>query len=272
LPMVLDFMEPIVDALLYLHAQDPPIVHRDIKPANIIIPTGGSRAVLADFGSAKEYVPGTATTMVGHRSPGFAAIEQYRTGTNTRTDIYGLGATIYALLTGLTPIDALSRVLASVTEGADPLKPANQVKPTLPQSVADALGQAMSINNADRFETVEVFWHVLQDSVTQKLPGVIAIDQTQSTPPTQAIEDRHTQSLPQVQRASHAHSRVLLRVIAIFLIILALATACFSYLRDFTVLLLCCLVVLMLSLGVLLSDVTLRARRRRSKDLYKAKG
>ena len=102
LPLVLDFMAPIVVALLYLHTQDPPIVHRDIKPANIIIPTGGGRAVLADFGSAKKYVPGTATTLVGHRSPGFSAIEQYRSGTNTRTDIYGLGATIYALLTGIT--------------------------------------------------------------------------------------------------------------------------------------------------------------------------
>ena len=272
LPLVLDFMDPIVDALLYLHAQNPPIVHRDIKPANIIIPTGGGRAVLADFGSAKEYVPDTATTMVGHRSPGFAAIEQYRTGTNTRTDIYGLGATLYALLTGITPIDALSRVLGSVTEGVDPLKPVNQLKPTLPQSVADALGQAMSINNADRFETVEEFWHVLQDSVTQKLPNAPAIDQAQSTPPHQAIADRNTQSLPKVQRVPHAHSRVPLRVISIVLIILALAVAFFSYLRDFTILLLCCLVVLILSLGVLLRDVTSRARRRRNGHQYKAKG
>ncbi len=272
LPLVLDFMAPIVDALMYLHAQNPPIVHRDIKPANIIIPTGGGRAVLADFGSAKEYVPGSATTMVGHRSPGFAAIEQYRTGTNTRTDIYGLGATIYALLTGLTPIDALSRVLGSVTEGVDPLKPANQIKPTLPQSVADTLQQAMSNTSADRFETVEEFWHVLQDSVTQKIPRVPSIDQTQSTPPTQALADRNTQSLPKMPRASHAHSRVLLRVIAIVLIIVGLAVAIFSYLRDLPILLLCCLVLLFLSLGVLLRDMTSRARRRRTQNLYKAKG
>ena len=126
-----------------------------------------------------------------------------------------------------TLIDALSRILGRVTEGVDPLKPANQLKPTLPQPVADALGQAMSNNNADRFETVEEFWHVLQDSVTQKFPGVTAIDQTQSTPPHQAIEDRNTQSLPKVQRASHAHVRALLRVIAILLSIGALAVAFF---------------------------------------------
>src|SRR6266699_1072211 len=136
LPLVLILMAPIVDALMYLHAQDPPIVNRDIKPANIIIPLRGGEAVLADFGSAKEYVPGSATTMVGHRSPGFAALEQYRTGTNTSTDIYGLGATLYALLTGLTPVDALSRVLGSFSEGVDPLQPANVIQPTIPMAVA----------------------------------------------------------------------------------------------------------------------------------------
>ncbi|HYU72424.1 MAG TPA: protein kinase, partial [Ktedonobacteraceae bacterium] len=59
LPLVLVLMAPIVDALKYLHTQDPPIVHRDIKPANIIVPVGRGEAMLADFGSAKEYVPGT---------------------------------------------------------------------------------------------------------------------------------------------------------------------------------------------------------------------
>jgi serine/threonine protein kinase len=272
LQLVLDLMAPIVDAIMYLHAQDPPIVHRDIKPANIIIPTGGGRAVLADFGSAKEYVPGSATTMVGHRSPGFAAIEQYRTGTNTRTDMYGLGATIYALLAGITPIDALSRVLASVTEGTDPLKPANQLKPTIPQPVADALQQAMSNSSTDRFETVEEFWHVLQVSVTQKIPSAPSMHLIESTPAEQAIEDRNTQSLPSVRRASHAHSGVLLRVIVILLFILALAGAIFSYLSGFTILLVSCLILLLLSLGLLLGSVTTRTYRRRSENLYKVKG
>jgi serine/threonine protein kinase len=56
LPLVLVLLAPIVDALMYLHTQDPPIVHRDIKPANILVPVGGGEAMLADFGSAKEYV------------------------------------------------------------------------------------------------------------------------------------------------------------------------------------------------------------------------
>ena len=272
LPLVLILMAPIVDALMYLHAQDPPIVHRDIKPANIIIPTGGGEAVLADFGSAKEYVPGSATTMVGHRSPGYAALEQYRTGTNPTTDMYGLGATLYALLTGMAPIDALSRVLGSMGGGVDPLKPANQLNPTVPLAVAGALEKAMAIRSADRFETVEEFWQVLQANVTQKIPRASSIDLSQSTLPPQVIQGGSTESLHKEQIALQSQSRKALRIFAGLLAILAIGLAIFSYLRGSTVLLFCCLGVLLLSLGVLLRDLTSRARRKRSQNRHKAIG
>src|SRR5450755_112621 len=93
LPFVMKLMVPIVDALWYLHSQNPSIVHRDIKPANIIVPVGRGEPMLADFGSAKEYRPGEGTTMLSRRSAGYAALEQYRGGTSPATDIYGLGAT-----------------------------------------------------------------------------------------------------------------------------------------------------------------------------------
>jgi serine/threonine protein kinase len=272
LPLIKTLMAPIVDALVYLHAQDPPIIHRDIKPANIIIPLRGGEAVLADFGSAKEYVPGSATTMVGHRSPGFAALEQYRTGTNTSTDIYGLGATLYALLTGLTPVDALSRVLGSFSEGVDPLQPANVIQPTIPMAVAETLQRAMSIRSADRFETVEEFWQAFTAPSTQQIPRATVIDLYRLSSPQQDIEESDTQSLKNVQLASHAKTRVLLRIFTVLLVLLALAIAYFSYLRGFTVLLLCCLSVFLLSLGLLVRDFYLHARRRRrSQNPYNAK-
>ncbi|MGZ3625962.1 MAG: serine/threonine protein kinase, partial [Ktedonobacteraceae bacterium] len=90
LPLVLAIMKPIVDALIYLHSQNPPIVHRDIKPSNIIVSTRGGEAVLVDFGLAKEYIEDNTTTIIRHGSPGFAAPEQYGSGTNPRTDMYGL--------------------------------------------------------------------------------------------------------------------------------------------------------------------------------------
>lgn len=266
LPLVLALMAPVADALQYLHAQDPPIVHRDVKPANIIVPTAGGVAVLADFGSAKEYVPGAATTLVGHRSPGYAALEQYRTGTTPTTDLYGLGATLYALLTGLTPIDALSRVLGSLTDGVDPLKQANLLNPAVPLAVAEALGQAMAISSADRFETVEEFWQAFTDQSTQKIPRVPSIDLSRSSP----HEDNDTNALQQEQGAPRAQKRRASGLFACFLVLFSLGLAFFSYLKGSPVLFFCCLGLLLLSLGVLLRAFSSRAHASQKK-LHSAK-
>src|SRR6266699_237981 len=69
---------PIIDALAYLHHQQPPILHRDLKPANIILTTTGDKAVLVDFGIAKEYDPDDTTGEYRYGSSG--ASEQDRTG------------------------------------------------------------------------------------------------------------------------------------------------------------------------------------------------
>lgn len=156
LPLVLAIMKPIVDALIYLHSQSPPIVHRDIKPSNIIVSSRGGEAVLVDFGLAKEYIEDNTTTIIRHGSPGYAAPEQYGSGTNPRTDIYGLGATLYTLLTGTIPADAIVRVTGS--KGIDPLVPVHLVVPSVSWSNAMAIQKAMSISSDDRFSSVQDFW------------------------------------------------------------------------------------------------------------------
>lgn len=167
LPQVLNLMKPIVEAVIYLHAQDPPIVHKDIKPGNIIVPTKGDETVLVDFGSAKEYMEDKTTSVIRHGSPGYAALEQYGSGTTPRTDIYGLGATMYALLTGVIPPDAVTRATGS--RGLDPLEPAHLIAPGVPWAVAMALEHAMSISSDDRFATVEEFWQELTAHVPQQV-------------------------------------------------------------------------------------------------------
>ncbi|MDQ2902088.1 MAG: serine/threonine protein kinase [Chloroflexota bacterium] len=161
LDLALNMMSPIVDALVYMHHQWPPIVHRDIKPSNIIVPRDGREAVLVDFGTAKEYLPDNTTMAFRHGSPGYAAIEQYGggSGTDMGTDVYGLGATFYTVLTGVTPIDAISRVTAN---GKDPLKPVSALVPTIPVHISDTIQRAMSIHKSDRFPTVEGFWRMLR--------------------------------------------------------------------------------------------------------------
>jgi len=166
LPLVLAVMKPIVDALIYLHNQNPPIVHRDIKPSNIIVSTRGAEVVLVDFGLAKEYIEDNTTTIIRHGSPGYAAPEQYGSGTNPRTDIYGLGATLYTLLTGTIPIDAIARVTGS--KGIDPLVPVHLVVPSVPWANAIAIEKAMSISSDDRFNSVEDFWRELNSQTPKQ--------------------------------------------------------------------------------------------------------
>jgi serine/threonine protein kinase len=162
LAQVLHMLEPICKALVYLHEQQPPIIHRDIKPSNMIIPPSGEDSVLVDFGIAKEYEEDSTTTAVRHCSPGYGAPEQYINGTSTQTDVYGFGATIYTLLTGTVPIDALYRVTRLSVKRDDPLQRASELVPVISEPIADALERALSINSADRFATVQEFWQTLQ--------------------------------------------------------------------------------------------------------------
>ena len=165
----LRIIAPIVDAIIYLHAQHPPIIHRDIKPSNIIVPSLGHGAVLVDFGTAKEYHQDATTTAIRHCSPGYAAPEQYSMGTSICTDIYGLAATIYTLLTGEVPIDALYRMTRLGTGGTDPLEPVHRKVPEIPVFVAEVLQRAMALSGSDRFATVEDFWQTLQGNPAEQL-------------------------------------------------------------------------------------------------------
>ncbi len=255
LPLVLALVSPIVDALIYLHSQDPPIIHRDIKPANIVVPIGADEAMLVDFGSAKEYAPDGLTTVLSHRSPGYAAPEQYVGGTNTRTDIYGLGATLYLLLTGTVPTDALSRVVRGRSTGADPLKPANLLRPIVPAAVAEALQRAMSLSSADRFETVEEFWQVLKAHASEK---PLQIPRVTSGATPQPLPERGTKRtlgafFQKKQDTTRSwKQKGLLLISFLLLVTVAIGTDLLSHNMGLTVLLLIFMLTVLLALIPLL--------------------
>ena len=258
--LALNLLSPVVNVLTYLHTQDPPVVHRDIKPANIIVPIGGGEVVLTNFGSAKEYVPGAATNMLDHRSHGYAALEQYRTGTNPRTDIYSLGATLYALLTGSVPINAPSRVVEIMSVGVDPLMAANLLNPEIPQAISDALHQAMSIKAIDRFETVGEFWRILTASTIRQMSPVTMVDLSQTILPKQTIKGSETESLHKVRFAPFPKNREVLYIFIALLFILTVI-GFFSFLWNSTVLLLCCFGILFLLVGMLLYNAFSRTSK-----------
>ena len=146
------WMRQLCEVLVYLHSQTPPIIHRDLKPDNILL-NEDERIMLVDFGIAKEAVPEAMTRTLGRAAThGFSPPEQVMgTGTDERSDIYALGATFYALLTGQNPPPAHERVA-----GAE-LLPPSQFVPDLPLEVEDAILQSLSLNMNQRQRSVREF-------------------------------------------------------------------------------------------------------------------
>jgi hypothetical protein len=145
---VLRWADQILSALAYLHRRN--IIHRDIKPANIKI-TPDDEAVLVDFGIAKEYGESGGVTTTGARglTPGFASPEQYGLGTggtNARSDLYSFAATLYALLTGEVPADALSRMMKP-----EKFIPVARRTLNVSPAFAEAIDKALALDPDDRF-------------------------------------------------------------------------------------------------------------------------
>ena len=103
---ILSWLLAICDAVTFLHNQQPIVIHRDIKPDNIRITPAGT-AVLVDLGNAKAAADGARTLFfIRHQgTPGYAPPEQYPggSGTDARSDVYALGATLYFALTTHEP-------------------------------------------------------------------------------------------------------------------------------------------------------------------------
>ena len=113
---VIEWAVQLLDALDYLHSQDPPVLHRDIKPSNIkLSPRGDIK--LVEFGLVKLVQPKdtrTVTVVQGRGTVAYTPLEQYGgdTGfTDARSDLYSLSATLYHLLAGEPPLDAKERFL-----------------------------------------------------------------------------------------------------------------------------------------------------------------
>ncbi len=147
----------IAEALQYTHSQG--IVHRDLKPANVLVDTAG-HAKLTDFGLAiltSGAGGGVTVTAAGGPvmgTPGYMAPEVIQgQGSDVRTDIYGLGAVLYNLLSGQRPFDGETPV-ASLFKAINetPARPSS-LRADIPAALDDIALKALATKPGDRFAT-----------------------------------------------------------------------------------------------------------------------
>jgi len=164
-------------------AHDKGVFHRDLKPENIMIEEIGGgefQTKLIDFGVARIKDSKVATTaevtwIAG--TPPYMAPEQLRGRPTAESDIYGLSAVAYEMLTGRPPFEADSAVdLYELQRQGEITKP-KEIRRNLPEAAEDAILKALSFNSSDRYSSALQFADELARALTGQPPSSGAGDQ-----------------------------------------------------------------------------------------------
>ena len=153
---------PVIDSLGAVHEHN--LLHRDISPDNIIVTKHGTTHLL-DFGAARLAIDSEKSKSIILKH-GFAPEEQYRKHGNQGpwSDEYALAATMYLILTGVMPPDAIERV------HEDTLVPPIDLGVNMPKYASDALMKALSVNASGRYPDMQSF----SEAITGKNVGASA--------------------------------------------------------------------------------------------------
>jgi serine/threonine protein kinase len=155
--VVLEWGDQLLDALVYLHSSKPPIIHRDIKPQNLKLAPDRS-IILLDFGLSKlagddSSISNASMSLRGF-SHHFAPLEQIlNLGTDPRSDIYSLGATLHYLMTQVKPIESVRREANLARGNEDPLKPLHVYLPDVSREVSGVIERALATRAANRYSS-----------------------------------------------------------------------------------------------------------------------
>ena len=183
------YITQIGAALKVVHQKG--LLHRDVKPQNIILRQGTQEVVLIDFGIAREFTPGATQSHTNMVSDGYAPPEQYfAQGKYTpATDVYGLAATLYTLLTAQVPVAAILRT-------SQPMPSPRDLQPQLSAAVSSAVMRGMTVEAQNRPASVDEWLSLLQGQ-----PHGAA---SPSTGPTVAVIPGHGPQSPAGSRTAPA--------------------------------------------------------------------
>lgn len=164
-PEAVNYIAQIADAVGYIHNNH--ILHRDIKPDNIMI-TADYKAILIDFGSAREFEQDKTQVHTSMLTHGYAPTEQYTANSRkgSYTDIYAIGATMYFVLTGQVPLEAAARL-------TEPMPNPKELVPDIPDEANRTILKAMQLKAENRHQTVQEF----MDDLRNVRPSVL-VDET----------------------------------------------------------------------------------------------
>ena len=155
---LIEMMRPLLEALIEIHSQG--LIHRDISPDNIMVQHNG-KVKLMDFGATRDYTESGNKSLSVILKPGYAPPEQYQTHgvQGPWTDIYALCATIYKCLTGITPPDAIARVMD------DKFKEPDQLDGKLSPDIKRILWKGMNIFPEERYQDIGEFGEDVYDAL-----------------------------------------------------------------------------------------------------------
>lgn len=200
--IAINYISQIGAALQVVHQNN--LLHRDVKPQNIILRQGTQEVVLIDFGIAREFTPGSTQTHTGMVSDGYAPIEQYlaQAPRTPATDVYGLAATLYTLLTAKVPI-------ASSLRDRVPMPAPRDLQPHLSVAVNQAVMRGMAVEARFRPATIADWLSLLPTPLAEKSLT------PQHTAATVAFIPQPQKPLAASQRPVRAAKRPLLRGLVI---------------------------------------------------------